>query len=261
MGGTVCNCNWFVTAARACCGCLGSVLFFSGVIAAEPAAEKLQFNRDIRPILSEACFACHGPDAGKREAELRLDQAESARSEQRDRPAIVAGKPDESELVRRINSDDPDVRMPPPHSKKELTALQKTTLRRWIEEGAVYEPHWSLIAPNRPKVPRTDGNPIDAFIGARLQTEGLAMSPPADRATLVRRVSFDLTGLPPSLDELDAALADSSTDWYEQLVDRLLASPHYGERMAMDWLDAARYADTHGFHLDSAATCGVGEIG
>src|SRR6188508_1106321 len=136
IGGTARSRNWFATAARACCGCLGSVLIFSGAIAAEPAAEKLQFNRDIRPILSEACFACHGPDAGKREAELRLDLTESARSEQRDRPAIVAGKPDESELVRRINSDDPDVRMPPPHSKKELTALQKTTLRRWIEEGA-----------------------------------------------------------------------------------------------------------------------------
>src|SRR5262249_19881949 len=150
-----------------------------------------------RPILSKACFACHGPDAAQREAELRLDLAESAQSLQRDRPAIVPGKPEESELVHRINSDDPDVRMPPPRSKKELTARQKTILQRWIQEGAEYELHWSLIPPIRPKVPRTDGNPIDVFIVARLQREGLTLSPPADRATLVRRLYLDLTGLPP----------------------------------------------------------------
>src|SRR5215204_5913552 len=127
IGGSPRDGKWFVSAARAFCGCLGSVLFFSGAIAVEPAAERLQFNRDIRPILSETCFACHGPDAGKREAELRLDLAESAQSETRDRPAIVAGNPDESELVRRIYSDDPEVRMPPPQSRKVLTAVQKTT--------------------------------------------------------------------------------------------------------------------------------------
>lgn len=282
MGETASNCKQFVATATAFCGCLGFVLFFSGVVAAEPAAERLQFNRDVRPILSEACFACHGPDAAQREADLRLDLAESAQSIQRDRPAIVAGKPEESELVRRIDAEDPDERMPPPHSKKELTALQKTTLRRWIEQGAEYEPHWSLNAPVWPEAPSSrqpsvrevesgireanansddralvdqspiKQNPIDAFVSSRLQAEGLTMSPPADRSILVRRLSFDLTGLPPSLDELDAALADSSADWYETLVERLLDSPHYGERMAMDWLDAARYADTHGFHLDSA---------
>jgi|694.fasta_scaffold09044_7 hypothetical protein len=220
------------------------------------AADRLSYNRDIRPILSDNCFGCHGPDARDRKGGLRLD------APQPDKPAtdsglsaIVQGKPEESELISRILADDPDVIMPPPESNKTLSATQKETLRKWIAAGATYEPHWAYLAPVRPAMPEVKRaawpkNDIDRFVLARLEDQGLAPSPEADRSTLIRRLSLDLTGLPPTRAEAEAFLADTSPDAYEKLVDRLLASPHYGERMAIDWLDAARYADTNGYQVD-----------
>ena len=223
------------------------------------AAEPLTYNRDIRPILSDNCFRCHGFDKNTREADLRLDTPEGAFAE-RDSGVkpIIPGRPDESELLRRITARDPYERMPPPEVHQSITPAQVETLRRWIAEGAHYEPHWAFVAPARPRVPPLQTqvpelvirNPIDAFIAAGLEKEELAMSPEADRATLLRRVTLDLAGLPPTLCEVDAFLSDYSGNAYEKAVDRLLASPRYGERMALPWLDAARYADSNGFQQD-----------
>jgi hypothetical protein len=223
------------------------------------AAEKLEFNRDIRPILSETCFHCHGPDKAKREADLRLDVREEALKDLGGHRAIVPGKAESSELVKRITSSDPDLRMPPAKSERKLTEQQIATLKRWVAEGAEYQSHWSLIAPQRPPVPQVknaDGikNPIDAFIRARLEREGLGPATPADPATLIRRVTLDLTGLPPTVEEVDAFARETvertGEKAYLALVDRLLSSPRYGERMAGPWLDAARYADTNGYQTD-----------
>lgn len=203
------------------------------------SADPLSYNRDIRPILSENCFACHGPDKASREAKLRLDVREVAV----DKEAIIPGDSEGSELVFLINSDDEDEIMPPPESHNSLTAGEKKLLARWIDEGAAYEPHWAYIKPQRPAVPEMgEKNPIDNFILARLKLEGLALSPPADPATLVRRLSLDLTGLPPFASGAEDAAAD---------LEKLLASPHFGERMAVHWLDLARYADTNGYHADT----------
>ena len=221
------------------------------------SAGKIDFRRDVRPILSDNCFSCHGPDAAYVEADLRLDLRESA---VRSDGVIILGKPAKSELVRRINSTDADERMPPEESHKMLSAAEKAILARWIAEGAEYDEHWSFIAPQSPEVPViVDAkvvirDPIDAFIAARLKQEGLAMSPEADRATLIRRVSLDLTGLPPTLAELDAFLIDESEQAYQRVVDRLLSSPAYAERMTLNWLDLARYADTHGYNNDGENT-------
>ncbi|MDA0766141.1 MAG: PSD1 and planctomycete cytochrome C domain-containing protein [Verrucomicrobia bacterium] len=210
-------------------------------------AEPLQFNRDIRPILSENCFACHGFDAKKRKAKLRLDLGEEAvKTNEFGDAAIVPGKPDESLIWIHITSDDPEEVMPPPKSLKKLDSAQKETLRRWIEEGAPYQRHWAFEPPEK-----TPGAGIDPFIVAALQSKGPALSPEADRPTLIRRVSMALTGLPPTLAEIDAFLADPADGAYERMVDRFLASPHFGEEMARHWLDVARYGDTHGMHLDN----------
>jgi len=217
----------------------------------------VDYNRDIRPILTSKCFKCHGPDERARKAGLRLDIREHAtRASGLGGTAIVPGKPAESELVKRIGSADDNFMMPPPASNKKLTAAEKGLLKKWIEQGAEYQPHWSIIPPKRPTLPEVKNaswprNSIDYFILARLEAEGLRPSPEANRATLIRRVTFDLTGLPPTPAEVDAFLADTSSDAYEKLVDRLLASSRYGERMAIEWLDAARFADTHGYHIDS----------
>ena len=221
-----------------------------------PAKEKLRFNRDIRPILSDACFHCHGPDEKERKGGLRLDLAENAFAPGKSGLApMTPGKPDESEILVRIflESGDSDF-MPPPESGKTLTPAQRDTLKRWIEEGAEYEGHWAFEKPERPALPagKESRHPVDAFLSTRLDKEGLAMQPEADRETLLRRVSLDLTGLPPTLADLDAFLGDASPGAYEKVVDRLLASPHYGERMAMDWLDFARYADSNGFQVDDS---------
>ncbi|MGH8636694.1 MAG: DUF1553 domain-containing protein [Burkholderiales bacterium] len=214
----------------------------------------VEFNRDIRPILSNNCFACHGPDEKQRETKFHFDTQEGAFAE----PGIIErGNSAKSVLVRRITDPDPDERMPPPDSGHALTDTQIALLKRWIDEGAKWDTHWAYTAPERPTPPVPQQrlewirNPIDQFVLARLEREGLAPSPEADPATLLRRVTYDLTGLPPTPADVDAFLADRSPDAYEKRVDALLRSPHYGERMAMPWLDAARYADTHGYHIDS----------
>ncbi len=227
-----------------------AILLLPGVLFAGGGGA-LSFNRDIRPILSENCFACHGFDAKKREADLRIDTAEGAFADLGGYQAIVPGNLAKSEAWQRILSTDPDEVMPPPKSHKTLTDGQKDTLRRWIEEGAVFERHWSLEAPVKPDLPGDRGAPIDTLLEARLAAENLAFLPEADQSTLIRRVSFTLTGLPPTPEELDVFLKDSSPQAYEAMVDRYLKSPRYGEEMARHWLDVARYGDTHGLHLDN----------
>ncbi|HEX5498252.1 MAG TPA: DUF1549 domain-containing protein, partial [Thermomicrobiales bacterium] len=234
---------------------LGLAAAANFVRGAELAPQAVQYNRDVRPILSDKCFRCHGPDSASRQAELRLDRRESATSEHDGARAIAADRPDDSELLRRVGADDPDVRMPPAGAGEKLGEREIDVLRRWIEQGAEYQPHWSLIPPKTsppPEVRQSDWpkNEIDRFVLHRLEQESLSPSPEADRAVLLRRASLDLIGLPPTLDELDAFLHDAAPDAYERAVDRLLASPRYGERMALDWLDLARYADTNGYFSD-----------
>ncbi len=199
------------------------------------AAAEVDFDRDIRPILSNNCFKCHGPDAGERKADLRLDTRAGAFARLDDRFAIVAGKPEASELVRRITSSDADERMPPADSGKTLTPEQIERLKTWIAAGAPWGTHWAFVAPQRPAVPDVKNaawcaTPVDAFVLARLEQAGLEPSPQAERVNLLRRLSLDLIGLPPSVEEVDAFLADGSPDAYARQVERLLASPHYGER-------------------------------
>lgn len=231
-------------------------LALSAVPGSASGDERLLFNRDIRPILSDACFQCHGPDEKERKGGFRLDlKSDAYKPGKSGATPLVPGKPDQSELLVRVllESDDPDL-MPPPESGKSLTAAQRATLKQWIEQGAEYQGHWAFLAPERPEVPKIagTGNPIDAFLAERLIREKLTMQPEADRATLLRRVSLDLTGLPPTLAELDAFEKDDSPTAYEKAVDRLLDSPHYGERMALEWLDFARYADSNGFQTDDS---------
>src|SRR5262245_5970606 len=220
--------------------------FLLGAPAAARAADKVDFARDVLPILSDNCFTCHGPDKAARKADLRLDVREEAVKAE----VIIPGQPGKSPLIRRIFSDNPRRQMPPPQAHKTLTSAQKGTLRRWIAEGAPYADHWAFVSPRRPPLPAVKGadsawprNAIDHFVLARLLRERLRPAPQADRATLLRRVTLDLTGIPPTPEEVDAFLADSSPRAYEKAVDRLLASPRYGERMVWEWLDAARYAD------------------
>jgi hypothetical protein len=220
------------------------------------AQEKVAYNRDVRPILSNNCFLCHGRDEKNRKAKLRLDVRESAmKPGKTGRAPIVPGKPDESELVRRIFTDDDAELMPPPKAHKKLSTKEKETLRRWIAEGAEYQDHWAYITPKRPDLPpaqRKDWirTPIDAFILAELEARQIIPSPEADKRTLLRRLNLDLIGLPPTSDELRAFLDDTKPGAYERQVHRLLDSPHFGERMALPWLDVVRFADTVGYHGD-----------
>ncbi|MBL8819504.1 MAG: DUF1553 domain-containing protein [Planctomyces sp.] len=216
---------------------------------------KIDFNRDIRPILSDNCFTCHGPDEQQRVSNLRLDQRESAFTEHEGRHAVVSGDPDASELHRRVTSTDAEVRMPPEKSGRKLTESQIQLLREWIQQGAEWSEHWAFVAPKRHQPPLTQQknwsrNPVDDFVLSRLEKEGWKPSDEAPRYALIRRVSLDLTGLPPTPEEVEAFLADQSPNAYETVVDRLLASPRYGEHMAVRWLDAARYADTSGYQND-----------
>jgi hypothetical protein len=238
----------------------GSLCFAmaSAAFGGDAAADRpIDFNRDIRPILSENCFACHGPDKNKRKAELRLDTREGLLE---GRPngepaAVIPSKPDKSELIERVTTTDDELKMPPPGKGKSLVPAQVELLKRWIEQGAEWKGHWAYIKPVRPHVPLVDSprvrNPIDAFILTSLAPTGLKPSPEADRATLIRRVSLDLTGLPPTPVEIKAFLDDDKPEAYERVVDRLLGSLHYGERMAAHWLDLVRFADTIGYHSDN----------
>jgi mono/diheme cytochrome c family protein len=218
-------------------------------------AGDVDFNRDIRPILSRNCFDCHGPDSKQRKADLRLDTKAGAFADLGGHAAFVAGKPNESEALRRMLSNDSDERMPPPKTGKKPTAAQIELIRQWITQGAKWSEHWSYVPPTRPSVPEIrepeqSRNAVDRFILARLEQEHLKPSPAADRVTLLRRLSLDLIGLPPTLAQVDAFLADKSPDAYARQVDRLMASPHYGERWGRLWLDAARYADSDGYEKD-----------
>jgi hypothetical protein len=220
------------------------------------AATTIRFNRDIRPILSDNCFACHGPDSAERKADLRLDTAEGLFGKDGESGTVVRGNPEESELYLRISSTSPSKLMPPSKSHKKLTKEQKDLLKRWIEQGAPWEPHWSFVPPQRPATPTVKNkswvrNPVDAFVLARLEELNLTPAAEADRRALLRRVTFDLIGLPPTPAEVEAFLNDTSPNAYEKVVDRLLASPHWGEHRARYWLDAARYGDTHGLHIDN----------
>jgi Protein of unknown function (DUF1553)/Protein of unknown function (DUF1549)/Planctomycete cytochrome C len=226
-----------------------ALLLASSGAAAEP---KISFTRQIKPILANKCFACHGPDEKERKAELRLDMRDEAV------PSVIKpGDGEHSEVVVRITSDDADTRMPPGDSKKPaVTAEEAKLIRHWIDQGAEYDAHWAYVKPSRPTIPsvqRTDwpANPIDAFILARLEAKGLHPSPEADKRTLLRRLSFDVVGLPPTPEQLAEFEADQSERAYERVVDRLLDSPHFGERMALYWLDVVRYADTGGYHSDN----------
>jgi hypothetical protein len=230
--------------------CLALALVISSAAAQAPS-----YNRDVRPILSDNCFSCHGFDPKTREADLRLDTREGATADNDGTIAIVPGDVGKSALWKRIHSADEDEVMPPPETHKKLTDAQKELLRRWIEQGAPYEKHWSFVPPaavELPAVKQADWprGELDRFVLARLEKEGLTPSPEAAKESLIRRVTLDLTGLPPTLEEVDAFLVDPSPDAYDKVVDRLLASPHYGERMAVDWLDGARYADTNGYQVD-----------
>ena len=216
------------------------------------AKEPLSYNEHIRPILVENCFSCHGADSASRKADLRLDRRDDAI----EYGAIVAGDPDSTVLLDRIYSEDPEEVMPPPEIKKTLSVQQKALLTQWIKQGAEYEPHWSFIAPSRPHVPAVKKqdwvrNPIDSFILSKLEAEALLPAEEADRRTLARRLSYDLTGLPPEPSVVEAFVLDPHADAYERLVDTFLSKLEWGEHRGRHWLDYARYADTHGIHFDN----------
>lgn len=228
----------------------------TGFSADAPLPEKIEFNRDVRPILSDNCFFCHGPDKNKREADLRLDDGSGFTGTGSHAAVVTPKLPDKSDLFKRITTTDPDQKMPPASAGKALSERDIAILRKWIEQGAEYQGHWAFIPPQRPEVPNVPAGPtvrneIDRFIVARLQAAGLKANAVADRVTLIRRLSFDLTGLPPKPEDVDAFVADTAPNAMEKLVDRLLQSPHYGERMAVYWLDLVRFADTAGYHSDN----------
>jgi len=226
-------------------------------IAAEPVDSKVEFNRDIRPILSDVCFQCHGPDKNQRKADLRLDVKEDVYKDRGGYALVTPGKLDDSELYARLIDTDEKQRMPPPNALRQLTKSEIDLFKRWIEQGGEWQGHWAYIKPDRPIPPNIADdrgfirNEIDRFVLQKLQEKGLAPAPEADRVTLIRRLSFDLTGLPPTPQEVEAFVNDKRDNAYSELVDRLLASPHFGERMAMLWLDLVRYADTNGYHGDN----------
>ncbi len=233
----------------------GFTCCLSLVVSVFPAAAAVEFNRDIRPILSDRCFVCHGPDAAAKKIPLRLDSEAGMLADLGGRKAVVPGDPSKSTLVQRITHDKVALRMPPAYSGLKLNDREIDLLKQWVQQGAQWQKHWSLIPPQRPDLPAVRNtqwpkNAIDSFVLARLEREGLPPSPSADKAALLRRVSLDLTGVPPSPAELDAFLGDKAPNAYEKQVDRLLASPRYGERMAARWLDVARYADTNGYQTD-----------
>ncbi len=244
-----CRCCASCSRASGVIGCLFFtvlVVWLGTARAAAPLPEKVEFNRDVRPILADNCYFCHGPDASHREADLRLDVRDEALAY----GAFVPGQPAQSVLIERVLADDPDERMPPPDSRKELTQRQKEILTQWIQQGAAYQRHWAYEPPVRADIAAGE-NGVDVLVGSRLAEIGLKASPAADRRTLIRRLYWDLIGLPPTPEEVAAFANDSSPGAYEALVDRLLQDAHYGERMAIAWLDVVRFADTIGYHSDN----------
>jgi hypothetical protein len=241
------------------CALFACVVVWTGPATVPMDHSEVSFDRDVRPILSEYCFKCHGPDAKARKAKLRLDTREGLFAQRQNGAAVVVGDSAKSELIRRLTTHDLDDRMPPTKTKQQLSEAQIRTVRTWIDQGAKWESHWSFSRPQRPALPKLDSTDwpitsIDHFVLARLQKLGIRPAKAADKRRLLRRVTLDLTGVPPSLSEIAVFVADSSADAYGKVVDRLLASPRYGERMAWDWLDAARYADTNGYQGDLTRT-------
>ncbi|MEC8782971.1 MAG: DUF1549 domain-containing protein, partial [Planctomycetota bacterium] len=236
---------------------LGELVLLWATLGGTSVQAEVDFDRDVRPILAEKCYACHGPDEAVRQAELRLDLRSSAIAPlPSGEVAIVPGNTDESELIRRIFSTHSGDRMPPETSQKPLTDRERQVLKEWIDSGAGYRLHWAFRPIDSPPVPAAtfpewQRNEVDAFVARRLSRSGLAPSAPADRVTLIRRLSFDLRGLPPTIAEVDAFLSDASPEAYESLVRRFLNSDHFGEKLAIDWLDLARFGDTNGYHNDS----------
>ena len=234
---------------------LGILIAFILLSPTVRAAGPVEFNRDIRPIFSDHCFQCHGPDDKARKAKLRLDTRESLTAGEAEAPVIKPGHPDQSELIARITAQNPDDRMPPPETKKELTPHQVNLLRDWIEQGATWQEHWAFVTPRSPSLPAVQDmgwplHPIDRFVLAKMEEAGLPPNPEADRRTLIRRITLDLTGLPPTPAEVESFVQDPAPNAYEKVVDRLLASERYGERMTLAWLDAARYGDSSVYHAD-----------
>ncbi|QEC54200.1 DUF1553 domain-containing protein [Anseongella ginsenosidimutans] len=233
-----------------------------GITGSGKLPDKVDFNFHVKPVLSDRCFACHGPDDNAREADLRLDLEENAYAALKDMPeahAIVPGKPEESMVYLRITSDDPDLKMPPPSSNLKLSEYEIKLIGKWIKQGAEYEKHWAFLPPEKPALPEVSRedwprNDIDRFVLSKMDLVGLEPNEPADKEHLLRRVSVDLTGLPPDLEMMDAFLADDSPQAYEKIIDQLLASPAYGEKMALHWLDVGRYADSYGYQDDDRRT-------
>ena len=241
---------------------LGFVLFSNTFSAEDGLPDTVDFNFHVRPVLSDNCFACHGPDSDQRKAGLRLDTEEgafAALKESRGLFAIVPGDVEASEVVERIHTSDTTLLMPPPESNLKLSPRDKALIEKWIQQGAEYKAHWAFIPPFKPDLPATRytgwvQNEIDAFVAAKLKEAGLRPNQEADKARLLKRLAWDLTGLPPSLELQEAFLKDDSPEAYEKVVDKLLADPHYGEKMALHWLDVARYADSHGYQDDGLRT-------
>src|SRR6478736_1131291 len=232
------------------------ILGFEASLGHGAEVNRVDFNFQIRPLLSDRCYRCHGPDAGSRKAKLRLDTRDGALQKlDADMAVVKPGDPGHSELIRRIFTDDEDDLMPPPDSHLKLSPTEKELLKRWVLEGGEYKSHWAFlpvdaVKPPEPADAKWVRNPIDAFVLSRLEKENLSPAPPVSRAILIRRLAFNLTGLPPRTEDIDAFLTDKSPDAYNKVVEHYLNSPAYGERMAMDWLDLARYADTYGYQAD-----------
>jgi len=255
--------NWLLTGSLILLAGLFSIILFSNTFKQDDGLpEVVDYNFHIRPILSDKCFACHGPDANKREAGLRLDTEEGAfraLGDDANRFALVPGEPEASEVYYRISSHEPDVIMPPPESNLKLSLREIELIEKWIEQGAAYKEHWAFIPPKKSEIPNTRyanwaHNEIDYFVAAKLEQVGLRPNQEADKERLLKRVAFDLTGLPPSVEMQKRFMADESPEAYEKIVEELLASPHYGEKMAIHWLDVARYADSHGYQDDGLRT-------
>jgi hypothetical protein len=265
------RCKGIRTLVRQCCSVLAFLVILSScknkdyqvyIDKVDGLPDRVAFNYHIKPILSDRCFACHGPDRNARSTEFRLDTEEGAFAaliESKGEHAIVSGDPHNSEIFRRIVSEDPEYQMPPPESNLTLSSREVALITKWIEQGAEWKKHWSFIPPEDPELPKVKNsswvkNDIDRFVLGRLEQEGLQPSSQADKEQLIRRVTFDLTGLPPTLEEIDAFIADKSGNAYGKVVDRLLGSKAYGERMAIEWMDVARYADSHGYQADGLRT-------